>query len=146
MRLTVHTDYALRMLMVLARHQETLITAREVSEIYDISAQHLSKVAQTLADLGIIDTVRGRGGGLRLAKVPTDIRLGSIIRTLEQGSALVECFPGGRNTCCISPACRLSGILAEAQQAFYGVLNNYTLADLTDENPALHGLLAGHST
>lgn len=143
MRLTVHTDYALRVLMVLANTQDRLISAREVAEIYGISSQHLSKVAQTLSDLGAIKTVRGRGGGLRLARPANEIGLGYIIRSLEQSSALVECFPGGRNQCRISPACRLSGILAEAQQAFFGTLEKYTLDDLTRENSALTGLLMG---
>lgn len=141
MRLTVHTDYALRSLMFLANSGGRLIPAREIGEVYDISSQHLSKVAQSLADLGLIETVRGRGGGLRLAKSPEQIVLGPMMRALEQDSALVECFPGGRQGCKIAPACRLGGILAEAQEAFYAVLDGYTLADLTADNSALTGLL-----
>jgi Rrf2 family nitric oxide-sensitive transcriptional repressor len=126
MRLTVHTDYALRSLMFLANSGGRLISAREIGEVYNISSQNLSKVAQSLADLGLIATVRGRGGGLRLAKAPEQIALGPMMRTQEQGSALVKCFPGGRQGCKIAPACRLGGILAEAQEAFYAVLDGYT--------------------
>ncbi len=141
MRLTVQTDYALRMLMHLAVNTDRLSTISEIAERYNISKNHLMKVAQTLSGKGIVGSVRGRSGGLRLACEPKDIKLGAVARSLEAGSALVECFPGGSGACMITPACKLKSILAEAQDAFYIALDRYTLDDLVWRNPALHDLL-----
>ncbi|MAW81466.1 MAG: BadM/Rrf2 family transcriptional regulator [Parvularcula sp.] len=141
MRLTVQTDYALRMLMHLAVNADRLSTISEIAGRYDISKNHLMKVAQTLSSWNIIDSVRGRAGGLRLARKPGDISLGSIARPLEAGSALVECFPGGAGACRITSACKLKGVLAEAQEAFFTVLDTYSLEDLVRRNPGLRDLL-----
>ena len=141
MRLTVQTDYALRMLMHLAVNQERLITINEVAERYAISKNHLMKVAQALSRQKLIASVRGRAGGLRLAGDPAGISVGGVVRRLEAASALVECFPGGADACLITPACKLKGVLAEAQEAFFAVLDAYTLNDLVMGAPALHALL-----
>lgn len=141
MRLTVQTDYALRTLMHLAVNAGRLSTISEIAERYGISKNHLMKVAQALSNAKIVDSVRGRAGGLRLAREPKDIKLGAIARSLEAGSALVECFPGGAGACQIAPACTLKGILAEAQDAFFNVLDGYTVEDLVRRNPALRDLL-----
>lgn len=142
MRLTVQTDYALRMLMHLAVNTRRLCTINEVAERYGISKNHLMKVAQALVGAGVVESVRGRWGGLRLAGDAADIGLGAVVRPLEAGSALVECFPGGSGRCLITPSCKLKGVLAEAQEAFFSVLDRYTVADLVKRNPALRGLLA----
>ena len=141
MRLTVQTDYALRMLMHLAVNDGRLCTINEIAERYGISKNHLMKVAQTLSAWRVVTSVRGRAGGLRLARRPAAISLGSVARRLEAGSALVECFPGGAGACLITPSCRLKGVLAKAQAAFFAVLDDYTVADLVRRNPALRALL-----
>ncbi|MFZ3032458.1 MAG: Rrf2 family transcriptional regulator [Parvibaculum sp.] len=133
MRVTLHTDYALRMLMLLAMEPDELHTIEEVSTRYDISRNHLMKVTQTLAQAGYVESIRGRNGGLRLGKHPEDINIGAVVRTTEDGFNLVECF-GEDNACVISTACGLRGPLEEALAAFLAVLDRYTLADLL-QNP-----------
>jgi len=145
MRLTLHTDYALRMLMVLALEPGRPLTIEDIAKRHGISRNHLMKVAQTLVQAGFVESLRGRGGGLRLAREPASLKLGDIVRATEDGFSLVECF-GSDNTCVVSPACRLRSPLEEALAAFLAVLDRYTIADLV-KNPAtarrLHTLLAG---
>ncbi|HEX7727300.1 MAG TPA: Rrf2 family transcriptional regulator [Rhizomicrobium sp.] len=135
MRLTMHTDFALRLLMLLALEPDTLHTIEEVATRYHISKNHLMKVAQTLAQQGFIDSVRGRGGGLRLAKPAERINLGTVVRSTEDSLVLVECFARETNTCIVASACGLRGPLDEALSAFFAVLGRYSLADLV-ANPA----------
>jgi Rrf2 family transcriptional regulator, nitric oxide-sensitive transcriptional repressor len=130
MRLTLHTDYALRMLMLLAIEQDALHTIEEIARRYDISRNHLMKITQTLVQTGFIESSRGRGGGLRLARAAESINLGAIVRATEDSFALVECFDRDHNTCLITSACGLRGPLEEALQAFLAVLNRYSLDDL----------------
>ena len=130
MRLTLHTDFALRLLMLLALEPETLHTIEEVALRYDISRNHLMKVTQTLSQEGFVESTRGRGGGLRLARPAEHINLGLVIRATEDSLALVECFDRARNGCIVSSACGLRGPLEEALAAFLAVLDRYTLADL----------------
>lgn len=141
MRLTAHTDYALRMLMYLTVNSDRWVTISEIAGRFDISKNHLMKVAQTLAALGVVKSLRGRGGGLQLARPASEIRLGSIARPLEKASVLVECFPGGANECLITPSCRLKGVLHEAQEAFFCVLDQHTIDDLAGGNFGLNALL-----
>ena len=129
MRLTNFSDYCLRLLMYAAVRQDRLVTIEEVSEVYDISRAHLMKVANTLTKAGYLKAVRGRSGGLTLAKPPGKIKLGEVIRATEPDFTLVECFGAG-NACIITPSCRLRGILHEGLDAFGKVLDRYTLADL----------------
>jgi Rrf2 family nitric oxide-sensitive transcriptional repressor len=135
MRLTLHTDYALRLLMLLAMEPDELHTIEEVAERYGISRNHLMKVTQTLVQAGFIDSLRGRGGGLRLGRSTASINVGEVVRATEDGFALVECFDRERNTCVVAPACGLRGPLDEALGAFLAVLDRYSLADLI-RNPA----------
>jgi Rrf2 family nitric oxide-sensitive transcriptional repressor len=130
MRLTLHTDFALRLLMLLALEPDGLHTIEEAARRYRISRNHLMKVVQTLAQQGFIDSQRGRGGGLRLARPAEKVNLGAVIRATEDSLALVECFEVGQNTCVIAPACGLRSPLGEALRAFFAVLDGYTLADL----------------
>ncbi|MGH6828710.1 MAG: RrF2 family transcriptional regulator [Rhizomicrobium sp.] len=143
MRLTVYSDYALRLLMYLAVRQEGLVTIQEVADSYRISKNHLTKVAFDLGRAGFLETVRGRGGGIRLAKPPPEIGLGQVLRLTEMGSPLVECFDARTDACAISAPCRLKGVLSRALRAFFEVLDQYTLSDLTARNPGLRQLLTG---
>jgi Rrf2 family transcriptional regulator, nitric oxide-sensitive transcriptional repressor len=139
-RLNLQSDYALRLLMHLAASDGELITIKQVAERFSISQNHLTKVAYLLGREGFIETVRGRSGGLRLARKPATIRIGEVVRYMED-LALVECFPGGGGGCFIVPACRLKGVLREALDAFLSVLDRYTIGDLTANNPKLRSLL-----
>ena len=143
MRLTSYTDYGLRLLIYVALKEDELATIQEVADAYAISKNHLMKVAYHLGLYGFLETVRGRGGGLRLAQAPENIRLGNVVRRMEDDFALVECF-GPSNACRITSACRLKGILGEALEACFSVLDRYSLADLMGEQTALEKvLLAG---
>jgi len=141
MKLTLLSDYSLRMLMHLAVNPDVLVTIAETATRYDISKNHLMKVAHQLGQQGYIETVRGRSGGLRLAKPAIDIILGNVIRATEQNSVLVECFPGGKGGCLITKECRLKSILHEAQNLFFDHLDKFTLADLIQDNSNLETLL-----
>ena len=129
MRLTNFTDYAFRMLMLAAVHGDRLITIEEASQVYNISRAHLMKITNTLTRAGYLKAVRGRSGGLMLAKPPRQICLGDVVRATEPDFSLVECFATG-NECTLTRACRLRGILHEGLDAFSAVLDKYTLADL----------------
>ncbi|MBN8956925.1 MAG: Rrf2 family transcriptional regulator [Rhizobiales bacterium] len=129
MRLTDFSDFSLRILMYAAARGDRLITIEETAAVYGISRAHLMKVANQLTRAGYLKAVRGRSGGLMLAKRPEKIRLGSVLRDTEPDFALVECFASD-NKCLISPRCRLRGALNEALSAFTSTLDRYTLADL----------------
>ena len=134
MRLTLHTDYALRLLMLLALEPDESHTVESVSRRYDISRNHLNKVVQTLAQAGFIESQRGRGGGVRLAKPAEALNLGRIVRATEDNFHIVECFCRETNTCVVAPACGLRDPLDEALAAFLAVLDRYSLSDLI-KNP-----------
>lgn len=141
MRLTVYTDYALRVLMYLAVHTDPMPTIAEIASTFGISRNHLVKVAYDLGQTGYIETVRGRRGGLRLAQAPADIRVGDVVRRTEPDLALVPCFEPIRTACVLSPECRLRGALHQAQAAFLEALDRFTLADLVSNRAALASLL-----
>lgn len=130
MRLTRYSDYSLRVLMYLAVRPQNLATIDEISQAYGISRGHLMKVVHQLGRGGFVETVRGRGGGLRLARALEEIRVGDIVRDTEGRLDLVECFDPETNQCRIEPACALRGVLDEALDAFLSTLDAYTLADL----------------
>jgi Rrf2 family nitric oxide-sensitive transcriptional repressor len=130
MRLTIHTDHALRMLMLLAIEPGHLHTIEDIARRYNISRNHLMKIAQTLVRAGFVESVRGRHGGLRLSCAAKSINLGAVVRATEDGFTLVECFDQQHNTCVISSACGLRGPLEEALHAFLAVLDRYSLDDL----------------
>jgi Rrf2 family nitric oxide-sensitive transcriptional repressor len=134
MRLTLHTDFALRLLMLLALEPDGLHTIAEAARRYNISRNHLVKVAQTLIQAGFVESVRGRSGGLKLAKKPSEINLGAVVRATEDNFALVECFDRKRNCCVVMPACSLRRPLEQAVSAFLSTLDGYTLADAV-QNP-----------
>jgi Rrf2 family nitric oxide-sensitive transcriptional repressor len=131
MHLTRHTDYALRVLIYLAHKGETLSTIREISESHRISENHIMKVVNRLANLGYVATLRGRGGGLKLARAPEKIKVGEVIRATEETQHVVECLAadyGG--DCVLTSSCLLKSALRDAQGAFYDHLDGYTLKDL----------------
>lgn len=139
MQLTTHTDYALRVLMFLALwERETPATVQEIALGYGVSANHISKVAQTLVQLGCIKSLRGRGGGLMLAQATGDIRVGAIVRETEN-LKLLECF-GPNSPCPIDPACTLKKIFGRAQEAFLEELDRYTLTDLINNGNEIRQL------
>jgi Rrf2 family nitric oxide-sensitive transcriptional repressor len=129
MRLTTYTDYTFRTLMYLAVNGDRYATIAEIAAAYQISEAHLMKVVHQLGVTGVIETVRGRGGGIRLAKPAESINLGIVLRRTETDLALVPCFDNA-GTCVISDSCMLSKVLQEALAAFVAVLDRYTLADL----------------
>ncbi|MEZ5457877.1 MAG: Rrf2 family transcriptional regulator [Steroidobacteraceae bacterium] len=136
MRLTLFTDYALRVLLVLAARRDELVTIAEVSSAFRISETHLMKVANTLAHTGWVETVRGRGGGMRLAADPEKLTLRQIVERLEHDFAVVECF-GTKNSCALTGGCGVERALGRALRAFLEELHQYTLADLAGKSPAL---------
>jgi Rrf2 family nitric oxide-sensitive transcriptional repressor len=140
MRLTRHTDYALRVLIYLGLRPARLSSIREIADSYGISENHLMKVAHRLGTAGFIETARGRGGGLRLARAADAIGIGDVVRQMEDDLALVECL-GAANRCRIAGNCVLSGALQEGLAAFLAVLDRYTLADLVRPAPRLARLL-----
>lgn len=142
MRLTLHTDYALRLLMHLALAPERRVTISDVAEAFAISRNHLVKVAHELGKAGFVETVRGRGGGLRLARPAAEIAIGDVVRAMEEDFRIVECFDRDANTCCIAPACRLKRLLRDALEAWASVLDGATLADLVERPAPLRRLLA----
>ncbi len=142
MRLTVQSDYAMRMLMMLATNRDRLTTISEVADRFDVSKNHLMKVAQTLVHMSLIESTRGRSGGLRLAREPDQISVGKTLRVLEANSSLVECMAGGDGVCILDPACRLKRALANAQEQFFLALDPVSIQDLTEKNSFILDLLS----
>lgn len=144
MRLTLYTDYSLRVLLYIGvKGTETLSTAQDVSDAYGISKSHLTKVVHELGKLGLIETVRGRGGGFRLNMAPKEINIGDVVRKMEDDFHLVECFNCATNKCVITPVCKLKDALHEALAAYFKVLDSYTLADFVEDNEGLATILLG---
>lgn len=141
MRLTQLSDYSLRVLMYLGARPERLATIQEIAGAYGISENHLMKVVHRLAQNGFVETVRGRGGGLRLKGGAAEIRLGAVVRAVEEDFRLVECFGSG-DTCRITDVCRLKRILHQALGAFLESLDAWTLADLVKRPKTLMDALA----
>jgi Rrf2 family transcriptional regulator, nitric oxide-sensitive transcriptional repressor len=137
MQLTLFSDYSLRILLYLTVHRERRVALPEISAAYGISQNHLVKVVQRLIELGLIEGVRGRGGGLHLAREPSDINVGAVVRLTEPHMNLVECFDGQTNTCPIDPACGLKKALVRAQEAFLKELDQHTLEAFAPRAPAL---------
>ena len=139
MRLTFHTDYALRVLIFLAVAPNGRSTTVGIADSFGLSHHHLRKVVQSLRDQDLIATVRGRTGGIQLSRLPSDINIGALVRATETDLDLVECMGWGR--CRISPSCRLKGIFAEALTSFMDILDRYSLADVVSNRGELISLL-----
>jgi Rrf2 family transcriptional regulator, nitric oxide-sensitive transcriptional repressor len=129
-RLSLHADYGLRVLLYLGTHPEEVVSTQRISDVYGISKHHLVRVVHTLRDAGYVRILPGRSGGVTLNKAPSDIRLGEVVRAAEPRLDLVECFDPTINTCPITCACRLKGQLARALDAFLATLDEQTLDDL----------------
>lgn len=129
-RLTKHTDYALRVLVYVAAAKGEQVSTDEVSEAFGISAHHLVKVVGTLGKAGFLAIKRGRSGGFVLAREPAEIHLGQVVAATEPDFAFVECMEPGNQACVLTGACALVGPLREAQRAFLAKLDEFTLADV----------------
>jgi len=130
MRLTIYTDYTLRVLMYLGLNRDRLVTINDIAEMHGISKNHLMKVVHQLGLSGMVETVRGRNGGLRLNKDSADINIGDVVRGSESDFYMAECFDRESNACVYSPGCRLKGVLSSATAAYLAVLDDVTLSDL----------------
>ena len=132
MRLTKWTDYTLRVLMHCAatRNRATPVTISEIAQRHDISRSHLMKIVMTLASLGWIESIRGRGGGIRLLVDANQLSVGEVLRKTETDFHMVECFDDQMNSCRLSGRCRLKNVLHEATESYMRVLDDVSLADL----------------
>jgi Rrf2 family nitric oxide-sensitive transcriptional repressor len=139
-RLTIYTDYALRVLIYLAANREKVCSIKDIATSYDISRHHLLKVANELAAGGFIQTIRGNGGGVRLAKSPHLISVGDVVRLTETDMHLVGCFDPAGQGCLIESACILQSALHKALSEFLRALDNYTIADLMVTRQSLQDL------
>jgi Rrf2 family nitric oxide-sensitive transcriptional repressor len=137
MRLTRYTDYSLRVLIHLALHDDRICSIGEIARTYDVSQNHLMKVVNALARDGFIATIRGRTGGMRLARPANAISVGEVVRRTEEGFQLADC-----SGCTLSPACGLTGVLAEGVAAMLKVFDAYTIADLLTDKATMRRLIA----
>lgn len=144
MKLTAFTDYSLRVLIYLAAAPHRRSTVAEICAAFDINASHLAKVVHHLGKKGWVQTIRGKGGGLRLERAANDICVGDVVRDTEGHLKPAECFTAEESSCAIVEYCRLKGVMAEAVKAFYAVLDRYTLADITRNPDELGSVLRFH--
>jgi Rrf2 family nitric oxide-sensitive transcriptional repressor len=139
MQLTTHTDYALRVLIYLTLHQDQLVTISELADFFDISRNHLVKVVHNLGVKGFIKTLRGKGGGICLARPPEAINIGAVVREIEGHFYMAECFnPHKQGRCAIQPICGLTPLLRIALKQFMDVLDNAVLSDLVPQGSRLN--------
>jgi Rrf2 family nitric oxide-sensitive transcriptional repressor len=131
MHLTLYTDYSLRVLLYLAIKEDKIVTISELANFYKISRNHLVKVVHNLGLNGYILTIRGRRGGIKLARPAKEILVGEVVRSTEPDFDLLECFNPATDQCVITRSCSLKGVLFNARAGFFGVLDKYTLADIT---------------
>ena len=134
MQLTLHTDYALRVLIYLAQKKDGLTTISEIANFYDISRNHLVKVVHHLSTENFIQTTRGKHGGMRLARAPEMISVGEVVRRMEPNFDIVECFSADNQPCTVVSVCSLKGVLYQASNEFLSVLDKYTVANATQQN------------
>jgi len=141
MRLTQYTDYSLRVLMYLGLKQDELSTIKEIAARYSISENHLMKVVHQLGKHGFVETLRGRNGGMRLARAPQHINVGDVVRKCEDDMRVVECFNAKTNTCPIVDVCGLAGVVNEALDAMLAVFDKKTLADVLKKSRGIGPVL-----
>lgn len=144
MHLTQHTDYALRVLLYLAAHPDQPVDAPLIASSFGISLHHVRKVVYELGRREYIVTSRGRAGGIRLLKAPSEISIGRVVRDMEPSLSLVECFEASTNTCPIIGVCGLERLLRKANAVFLAELDRHTLAQVMREPSALSAALARH--
>jgi len=139
MQLTRHTDFSLRVLIYLSLNKsEQLVTINEISEHFKILKNHLTKVVNHLAQKGYVETIRGKNGGIRLAKKPAEIKLGDVVQAMEMNLEVVDCT---KPLCPLINNCKLKHVLNEAKQSFLSTLNNYSIKDLNTEPEIMKNLL-----
>jgi Rrf2 family nitric oxide-sensitive transcriptional repressor len=136
MRLTDYTDYTLRVLMFCALHPGRSITIAELADSHAVSKNHLMKIVNDLARQGLLQTTRGRGGGLRLLKPAAEIRIGDVVRQSETDFRMVECFDAQHNSCTLTAQCQLKQVFKTALNSYLAELDKVTLADITQTRPA----------
>ena len=141
MQLTVRSNHAMRLMMYCALTPGRLASCGEIARACNMSESHLGKIANALSAHGFVETVRGRGGGVRLAKPAAEINVGAVVRRTEIGSCFMECLDLETNTCPLVSGCRFRSIVGRALEAFLGVLDGYTLADLVAEPEPLRALM-----
>lgn len=141
MKLTTYTDYALRALMFLAVNRDRLVTIQDIADLHGIAKNHLTKVVHQLGLLGLVETVRGRNGGLRLGCEPSEINLGEVVRQTETDFNMAECFDVSNVSCAYSSACTLKNVLSAATVAYLDVLDGVTLDQLV-KKPSARGSAA----
>ncbi|MEM9157854.1 MAG: Rrf2 family transcriptional regulator [Verrucomicrobiota bacterium] len=141
MELTKFSDYSMRVLIYLGLNRDRLVSISEISDSYDISHNHLTKVVSSLSERGLIRTIRGKGGGIELGKEPASINIGATLRLTENHYNLLECFDPATNTCNIDKCCALKGVLRKALNAFFAELDKYTLADVIKSKSPLRRAL-----
>lgn len=146
MRLTLHTDYALRVLMYAGVRADALSTIPEIVERFDISKGHVMKVVHRLGQLGYIDTIRGKRGGIRLGRKAEQINVGAVVRDMERELGVLGCLQGSEGYCRIEGCCVLRRALRDATNAFLATLDRYTLADLMKPRRTLTDLLEVNAT
>lgn len=136
MRLTDYTDYTLRVLMFCALNPDRSVTIAELAQSHAISKNHLMKIVNDLANQGVLQTTRGRGGGLKLQKNPADIGIGDVVRASETDFRMVECFDSTHNACTLTAHCRLKAVFGSALESYLRELDKVTLADITAPRPS----------
>ncbi|MET0576544.1 MAG: iron-responsive transcriptional regulator RirA [Mesorhizobium sp.] len=141
MRLTRQTNYAIRILMYCAANEGRLSRIPEIAAAYTVSELFLFKILQPLVENGLVETVRGRNGGVKLGKAAADINLFDVVRVTEENFAMAECFENDATECPLVDSCALNAALREALNAFFGVLERYTIADLVKARPNVRALL-----
>lgn len=141
MKLTHYSDLGMRLLMYLALNKDEVVTIQEVSDRFAISKNHLVKISHQLTKSGLIESIRGRNGGVRLARAPEEINVEEALRATEDNFDLVECFSPDSHRCVISDVCKLSGVLDKASAAFFSVLRQFSLADLIRNGQAIENSL-----
>lgn len=142
MRLTTRTNLAMRVLMFCAVNPDRTVRKHEIAEACNASENHLAQVINTLAHEDFITTLRGRAGGMKLARPPDQIGVGNVLRAFEARLPFAECFDTETNTCPLRDACLFRDALSEALEAFYGTLDRKTIADLVENNTALEAMLS----
>jgi Rrf2 family nitric oxide-sensitive transcriptional repressor len=144
MRLTTYTDYTLRALLHMGVHRDRLVTIQEIADLHRISKNHMMKVVHQLGVSGVVDTVRGRNGGLRLAREPSEINIGQVVRASESDFYMAECFDPEGAPCALARDCRLKNVLRDATDSYLKVLDSQTLADLLPEPQPAHAPVTFH--
>jgi len=141
MQLTLHTDYALRVLIYLSLHPDNKVTIDELADYYQVSRNHLVKVVHHLSSTGFISTTRGKNGGMKLARSPKEIGIGDVVRHMEAHFDIVECFNPSNKICQVAPICNLKAVLQKAGDNFLSFLDQYSLADAVKSDGSIQKVI-----